>query len=59
MHAQVCIDAGAKGTIMKEIVSSIYHKYPADKKTRPCLHPIVQLIEGEWRKADTLKRDVS
>ena len=44
---------------MKEIVSSIYCKYPADKKTRPCLHPIVQLIGGEWCKADALKRDVS
>ena len=44
---------------MKEIVSSIYRKYPADKKTRPCLHPIVQLIGGEWREADALKRDVS
>ena len=44
---------------MKEIVSNIYRKYPADKRTCPCLHPVVQLIEGEWHEADALKCDVS
>lgn len=40
-------------------MNKIYDKYGIEKQNRPRLHPVVQLIGGEWLQASNEKRDVS
>ena len=39
-------------------MNKLYAKYPKERRNRPRLHPVVQLIGGEWREASDNKRDI-